>query len=99
MPRSGVIARRTPSNGAAAASGGQAAATSGGQRAAQQPPVTIGSLVDQLDDSTLMALLGKFKREHIDALAHRLNDPLQRMLRADMRASRERSARLRDGWR
>ncbi len=87
----------------APAGGGQrtAASAGGGQRAAstQQAPVTIGSLVEQIDDSTLTALLGKFKREHIDALAHRLNDPLQRMVRADMRASRERSARLRDGWR
>ncbi|HWS34202.1 MAG TPA: hypothetical protein VN408_15840 [Actinoplanes sp.] len=61
------------------------------------------AVVDQLEDRHVVQLaerlVAKLTREQVDRLAHRLFDPMQRLLRADMRSSRERSARLRDGWR
>ncbi|MEV6342345.1 hypothetical protein [Actinoplanes sp. NPDC051851] len=62
-------------------------------------PVDVDVLLQGLDDRQLHKLIKLFRREHLDALAHRLADPVQRLLRAEMRTSRERSGRLRDGWR
>ncbi|WP_145830863.1 hypothetical protein [Actinoplanes teichomyceticus] len=62
-------------------------------------PRHVDALLGRLDDRQLHRLIKLFRREHLDALAHRLTDPVQRLLRAEMRTSRERSARLRDGWR
>ncbi|MGC9670028.1 hypothetical protein ACNTMW_26230 [Planosporangium sp. 12N6] len=38
-------------------------------------------------------------RRHLDELAHRLVDPLGRLLRAELRLGRERAGRLLDGGR
>ncbi|MFC6561698.1 hypothetical protein [Actinoplanes utahensis] len=62
-------------------------------------PRHVDALLKRLDDRQLHKLIKLFRREHLDALAHRLTDPVQRLLRAEMRTSRERSGRLRDGWR
>ncbi|MFI1195296.1 hypothetical protein ACH4T9_18810 [Micromonospora sp. NPDC020750] len=43
------------------------------------------------------AVLRGLDRRHLDALAHRLVEPISRLVRADLRASRERSGRWRDG--
>ncbi|BCJ56026.1 hypothetical protein Asp14428_75010 [Actinoplanes sp. NBRC 14428] len=59
--------------------------------------MTVDALLSGLTDRHLTTLIDAFQREHLDALAHRLHDPLHRMLRADLRTSRERSARMRDG--
>ncbi|TWH65389.1 syndecan 1 [Micromonospora olivasterospora] len=45
------------------------------------------------------AVLRGLDRRHLDALAHRLVEPISRLVRADLRASRERSGRWRDGSR
>ncbi|MFC8849134.1 hypothetical protein, partial [Micromonospora sp. NPDC057141] len=45
------------------------------------------------------ALLRGFDRRHLDALAHRLVEPVGRLVRADLRAARERTGRWRDGAR
>ncbi|SCF17343.1 hypothetical protein GA0070563_105467 [Micromonospora carbonacea] len=45
------------------------------------------------------ALLRGFDRRHLDALAHRLVEPVGRLVRADLRAARERTGRWRDGTR
>ncbi|SCL46153.1 hypothetical protein GA0070617_0166 [Micromonospora yangpuensis] len=45
------------------------------------------------------AMLRGFDRRELDALAHRLVGPISRLVRADLRASRERSGRWRDGHR
>ncbi|MFI5930997.1 hypothetical protein [Actinoplanes sp. NPDC051494] len=59
----------------------------------------VDGLVQKMDDRLLLKLIKLFQREHIDVLAHRLTEPLQRMIRAEMRTNRERAGRLRDGWR
>jgi hypothetical protein len=61
--------------------------------------VTVDILLSRLTDRHLTTLIDGFKREHLDALANRLHEPLQRMLRADLRTSRERSGQMRDGRR
>lgn len=70
----------------------------------QRPSENSGrATVEELTDRHVILLaerlVAKLTREQVDRLAHRLFDPMQRLLRADMRSSRERSARLRDGWR
>ncbi|MEU8190464.1 hypothetical protein, partial [Micromonospora carbonacea] len=40
-----------------------------------------------------------FLDRHLDALAHRLVEPVGRLVRADLRAARERTGRWRDGTR
>ncbi|WP_431976477.1 hypothetical protein [Micromonospora haikouensis] len=44
-------------------------------------------------------LLRGLDRRHLDALAHRLVEPVSRLVRADLRAARERTGRWRDGTR
>ncbi|GIF07194.1 hypothetical protein [Actinoplanes siamensis] len=62
-------------------------------------PRHVDAILSRFDDKQLHKLVRLLRREHLDELAHRLTDPVQRLLRAEMRTSRERSARLRDGWR
>ncbi|MER7167916.1 hypothetical protein ABT336_17835 [Micromonospora sp. NPDC000207] len=47
----------------------------------------------------MAALIKSFDRRHLDALAYQLVEPISRLVRADLRASRERSGRWRDGTR
>ncbi|WP_239336645.1 hypothetical protein [Frankia sp. CiP3] len=44
-------------------------------------------------------LINRFDRRHLDHLAHRLVEPLGRLLRAEVRLGRERTGRLLDGGR
>ncbi|MFI1990098.1 hypothetical protein [Actinoplanes sp. NPDC020271] len=62
-------------------------------------PRHVDAILSRFDDKQLTKLVRLLRREQLDELAHRLTDPVQRLLRAEMRTSRERSARLRDGWR
>ncbi|BCY05779.1 hypothetical protein [Actinoplanes sp. L3-i22] len=62
-------------------------------------PRHVDAILSRFDDRQLTKLVRLLRREQLDELAHRLTDPVQRLLRAEMRTSRERSARLRDGWR
>jgi syndecan 1 len=50
-------------------------------------------------DLDMDALLRGLNPRHLDALAHRLVEPISRLVRADLRTSRERSGRWRDGAR
>ncbi|WP_203739756.1 hypothetical protein [Actinoplanes cyaneus] len=62
-------------------------------------PRHVDAILSRFNDKQLTKLVRLLRREQLDELAHRLTDPVQRLLRAEMRTSRERSARLRDGWR
>jgi hypothetical protein len=44
-------------------------------------------------------MIRRFDRRQLDALAHRVVEPVRRLLNTEVRLGRERSGRLRDGYR
>lgn len=64
--------------------------------AAQQRPAAGA---DQPAGPDLTALFQRLDRRAVDELAHRLIDPISRLLRAEMRHGRERTGRWLDGGR
>lgn len=103
------------SPGTRAASGGAAGNQAGNQAGARSPAPAAADVVGASTEATsatwqapepgvvsepsLDAIIRGFSREHLDALARRLIDPIGRLIRADLRLGRERTGRLRDGTR
>ncbi|WP_432955892.1 hypothetical protein [Micromonospora haikouensis] len=61
--------------------------------------VTTGTAPEPDPGPDPETLLRGLDRRHLDALAHRLVEPVSRLVRADLRAARERTGRWRDGTR
>ncbi|KXK60171.1 hypothetical protein AWW66_20385, partial [Micromonospora rosaria] len=92
-PATTATARTTP-----ARAGASVQRVAGASRGPVQRRAVDGA-GESAADTDVEALIKGFDRRHLDALAHRLVEPISRLVRADLRASRERSGRWRDGAR